>query len=188
FFGRELARELIKRGERADVLVANNVLAHVPDVCGFVEGISAILKEGGLASIEVPYARDMVERCEFDTIYHEHLCYFALTPLQRLFAANGLTIVDVRRLPIHGGSLRIYAERSGSARAPSLAVLRCLEEEFEWGVGTNAPYEAFANRVQHLRLSLAAMLHGLKSAGHRIAAYGAAAKGATLLNVIGVGA
>jgi SAM-dependent methyltransferase len=111
FFGDALARQLAERGQRADVIHANNVLAHVADLNGVVGGFSSLLKETGVAVVEVPYVREMIDHCEFDTIYHEHLCYFSLTALERLFRRHGLRISDVERLPIHGGTLRIYAER-----------------------------------------------------------------------------
>src|SRR5581483_1679745 len=110
FFTRELGERLRAAGRRADVFHAHNVLAHVPDLNGFVAGVRAVLADRGVAVIEAPYVGEMIDRCEFDTIYHEHLCYFSLTALDRLFRRHGLVIGDVRRVPIHGGSLRIYAE------------------------------------------------------------------------------
>jgi SAM-dependent methyltransferase len=192
FFGAELAHQLVQRGERADIIHANNVLAHVPDLNGFVAGIAALLKPDGIAVIEAPYVKDMIDGVEFDTIYHEHLCYFSLTALNRLFARHGLTIHDVERTPIHGGSLRIYARRAEGANAspidPTEAVLQLLREEQEWGVESIDFYRSFSDRVNGLRDRLVALLKQLKSEGKHIAAYGASAKGSTLLNYFGIGA
>src|SRR5205823_10076676 len=133
FFTFDLAHRLRASGIAADIVHANNVLAHVPDLNGFVAGIAAILKADGIAVIEFPYLLDLVDRLEFDTVYHEHLAYFALTPLLPVFARQGLQIFDVERLPLHGGSLRIFARRAGSRPAAN-SVERMLETEREWGV------------------------------------------------------
>jgi len=137
--------------------------------------------------IEAPYVKDMIDRCEFDTIYHEHLCYFSLTALAALFGRHGLAVANVERIPVHGGSLRVFARRPGTW-SPERAVLDLLGEEAAWGVAEPAAYDAFALRVTELRAELVALLEGLKRDGARIAAYGAAAKGSTLLNVFGIGA
>lgn len=189
FFGSELAQRLVDEGTRADVIHANNVLAHVPDLNGFVEGISILLQPDGVAVIEAPYAREFVDKVEFDTIYHEHLCYFSLTALDRLFASHGLTIVDVEQIPIHGGSLRIFTSpASGPYGADrSQAVVDLLGEEKSWGVDDPAVYEAFAANVVKLKHDLNELLGSLKAEGKRIAAYGASAKGSTLLNYCGIG-
>jgi SAM-dependent methyltransferase len=186
FFGLELARQLRSEGRLADVVHANNVLAHVPDLHGVVAGIAHILKPGGIAVIETPYVRDMVERLEFDTIYHEHLFYFSLSAMRDVFARDGLAIVDVERIPMHGGSLRVFATHDGAAET-TLAVDALLAEEAELGVSTAAYYRDFAERVDTLRVELKGLLAELKADGHRIAAYGAAAKGAILLNAFGIG-
>jgi SAM-dependent methyltransferase len=186
FFGMDLARRLVGEGRRADVIHANNVLAHVPDLNGLVEGIRILLKDDGLAVIEVPYVKEMIERCEFDTIYHEHLCYFSLTSLDHLFERHGLTLQDVETLPIHGGSLRLFAVPSGSAQA-SAAVTALKAEEQANGVGHLSFYQAFAPRVNTLKEKLRRQLHELRESGKRLAAYGAAAKGSTLLNYCGIG-
>jgi len=185
FFGLDVATRLAAQGQRADVIHANNVLAHVADLPGVVAGFEALLKDTGVAVIEAPYARDFIDRCEFDTIYHEHLCYFSLTALSRLAKSKGLVVSDVELLPIHGGSLRLFLRKAGSAQ--SEAVLRLLQEEVEWGVDKRATYESFAARVAALKQSLLRTLAELKAAGKTIAAYGAAAKGATLLNHFGIG-
>lgn len=184
FFGPDVATELKASGQTADVLHANNVLAHVGDLNGFVAGVATVLKPGGVAVIEVPHVKTMVDALEFDTIYHEHLCYFSLIALQALFSRHGLVVTDVERLPIHGGSLRLYVEASG---APSAAVCRLLAEERATGLDRVDFYVNFRHRVQTLRSRLKALLNDLKRDGKRIAAYGASAKGSTLLNYCGIG-
>ena len=186
FFGREVAQKLRQRGERADVLHANNVLAHVADLGGVVAGMQLLLKDDGVAVIEVPYVKEMLDRCEFDTIYHEHLCYFSLAALDRLFSRHGLVIERVERLPIHGGSLRIFAVPEVSARRVP-AVTAMLEEEAGWGVDQPESYLGFGRRVEKVKADLNRLLRDLASQGKRLAAYGAAAKGATLLNYCGIG-
>jgi SAM-dependent methyltransferase len=186
FFGEELARELAARGERADVLHANNVLAHVADLNGFVRGVREMLKPGGVAIIEAPYVKDLIDRCEFDTIYHEHLCYFSLTALDRLFRRHGLAVARAERIPIHGGSLRIRVAHAGAAGADE-SVRALLEEERRWGVGGLEFYREFAARVEKMKGELREMLSDLKGQGQRLAAYGAAAKGSTLLNYFQIG-
>ena len=184
FFDEPLARRLRAQGERADVLHGNNVLAHVADLNGVVAGISLLLKEDGVAVIEVPYVKDLIDRVEFDTIYHEHLCYFSATALARLFASHQLTLQDVERLPIHGGSLRLFV---GHAPSQSAAASQLLTEEAAWGVDQFAFYQGFGARVENLKVRLRSLLRDLKAEGKRIAAYGASAKGATLLNYFGIG-
>jgi SAM-dependent methyltransferase len=184
FFTADTARRLAAEGLRADVFHAHNVLAHVPDLNGFVEGIRAVLKPDGVAVVEVPYVKDMLDGCEFDTIYHEHLCYFSLTALDGCFRRHGLTIADVERVPIHGGSLRLLAS-PGATPDPGVAAL--LAEENSWGVRTAVPYRAFARRVGEIKAQLRDLLGRLKAEGKRIAAYGASAKGSTLLNYCGIG-
>ena len=188
FFGSDYARTLAARGDRADIIHANNVLAHVADLPGVVAGFAHLLASDGLAVVEVPYVKDFVERCEFDTIYHEHLCYFSLSALDRLFAAHQLRVVHVERLPIHGGSIRFYAAHQ--IMAPPYdrsAVEELLSEERAWGVDRADTYETFARRVEAWRRETVSMLHALKQSGHRLAAYGASAKGSTLLNYSGLG-
>lgn len=184
FFTADTARRLAAEGLRADVFHAHNVLAHVPDLNGFVEGIREVLKPDGLAVVEVPYVKDMLDGCEFDTIYHEHLCYFSLTALEGCFRRHGLSVADVTRVPIHGGSLRVFASRGGTP-GPRAAAL--LTEEESWGVRTEAPYRAFARRVKEIKAELCDLLGRMKADGKRIAAYGASAKGSTLLNYCGIG-
>lgn len=186
FFGDELARQLREQGKRADVIHAHNVLAHVADLNGFVEGIQLLLKEHGIAVIEVPYVKDLIDRCEFDTIYHEHLCYYSLTALDRLFRQHELMLADVERIPLHGGSLRLFVAHEGNAQ-PSAAVQSLLDEEAAWGVDQIGFYLDFGRRVKQIKRTLCSMLKSLKGDGKRVAAYGAAAKGTVLLNYCGIG-
>ena len=186
FFGDTCARALAERGDRADVIHANNVLAHVPDLPGFARGLATLLADDGVAIIEVPYVKDLIDHREFDTIYHEHLSYFSLTALDRLFARHGLSVLDVERLAIHGGSLRVTAGRAG-ARTPSSRVVELLDNEERWGLTGLDYYLRFAAAVADLRRTLLALLSDLRAGGKRLAAYGAAAKGSTLLNCFGIG-
>lgn len=184
FFGETLAARLRGEGVRADVLHANNVMAHVPDLPGFCRGIAALLAEDGRAIVEVPYVKDLIDHREFDTIYHEHLSYFSVTALDRLFAAHGLAVVDVERIPMHGGSLRVTVAHAGTPR--SRVVDATLEEEQGLGLTKLPYYTRFARAVEDLRTQLTGLLAELRRRGHRIAAYGAAAKGSTLLNFFGI--
>ncbi len=186
FFGKEVGERLAREGKKADVIHANNVLAHVADLNGVIAGFAAWLKDTGVAVIEAPYAKPFIDHVEFDTIYHEHLCYFSLTAIDRLAARHGLVVRDVEELPIHGGSLRYFlAKASHFERGPR--VLAMLEAEAQWGVLDIAFYKSFADRVQALKKSLTATLAELKAQGKTIAAYGAAAKGSTLVNYFGIG-
>lgn len=186
FFGEVLAKRLHGEGIAADVFIANNVLAHVPDPNDFVAGIEAILSDTGIAVIECPYAVDFVEKCEFDTIYHEHMFYFSLTALNHLFRRHGLTIQDVERIAIHGGSIRLFVAKAAVAVVKP-SVDKLLREEAEWGVHRAERYGMFASQVSDLKLRLNALLFELKRDGRRVAAYGASAKGSTLLNHFGIG-
>ena len=187
FFSPDLARAIRAGGRRADVIHANNVLAHVPDLRGVAEGFQTLLAPSGRLIVEVPYVRDLIDQCEFDTIYHEHLCYFSLTALTRLFANAGLTIVDVERIPIHGGSLRIFAGRAEDRPTSSPSVEALLADEREWGVEREATFAAFGTAVDGIRRDLVHLIDRLRGEGKRVAAYGASAKGATLLNASGIG-
>jgi hypothetical protein len=178
FFGPELAREFESQGRRANVFLANNVLAHVSDLNGFVSGIQTVLAEDGVAVIESPYVVDLIDHCEFDTIYHQHLCYYSLTALMRLFERHGLYVNQVERTKIHGGSLRICVQRQCE---PTESVRALLHEERERGVDTSDFYLNFADRVTTVREQLTTVLAELKSEGKSIAGYGAAAKATTLL-------
>jgi SAM-dependent methyltransferase len=184
FFTRELAESLRAEGIRADVLHANNVLAHVADTNGFVAAMALLLKDDGVAVIEAPYVEPLIEHCEFDTIYHEHLCYFSATALDKLFRRHGLYLNEIKSLSIHGGSLRLYVEpqeRVGDS------VKNQLAHEAARGLDKIDYFRDFSSKVDRLKRDLSALLHRLKSDGSSIAAYAAAAKGATLINTVGIG-
>ncbi len=183
FFTAGFAETLRAEGLAADLLLANNVVAHVADQNDFATGIRTILKDDGMAVVEFPYLRDLIEQVEFDTIYHEHLCYFSVTSADALFRRNGLYINDVRRLSIHGGSLRLFIGKQ-DRRSP--AVESILAEERALGMDTYAFYEDFAQRVAAFRTQARALIGALKADGKRIAAYGAAAKGTIMLNYLGL--
>lgn len=187
FFGEDLALALADQGRRADVIHCHNVLAHVADLNGFVRGIRTLLRDPGVAVIEVPYVWDMVDRCEFDTIYHEHLCYFSLSSLVRLFAMHDLIVEHVERVPIHGGSLRVFVSHHRSDHRQSPSVHALLLQEQKAGVHLFEFYEGFGARVRELKSALRSMLAGLRLKGARVAGYGAAAKGSILLNFCGIG-
>jgi SAM-dependent methyltransferase len=184
FFGVEIAKKLAAEGRRADVIHANNVLAHVADTNGFVEGIATLLKDDGVAVIECPYVKDLIEHGEFDTIYHEHLCYFSVTALRALFSRHGLYITRVVPLSIHGGSLRVFVEKQNR---PEQSVYDYIESEQRLGLDRLDYYADFSNRVNQIRTELNALLQGLKERKARIVGYGAAAKGTIMLNYVGIG-
>lgn len=183
FFGKELAEQLRAEGKAADVFLANNVLAHVPDLNGFVAGIKIILKETGTAVIEVPYVVDLVDHGEFDTIYHQHLCYYSVTALDKLFRRHGLYFNRVKCVAIHGGSLRMFIEPVENVTE---SVKTLLAQEAERKVDCIDYYRDFAHRVRAVKEGTLAILHDLKSQGKRIAAYGAAAKATTLMAYCGI--
>lgn len=179
YFSEELAIELATQGKRADVFHAHNVLAHAGDLNGFMRGVRAILKPTGVAIFEVPYVLDLINRCEYDTIYHEHQSYFSLTALCNLLSRNGLVAVDVKRISTHGGSLRVFAKISG---ATSSRINELLSVEQNQGVGLVYPYREFAGEVEANRDDLIRILTEYKTNGCRIAGYAASAKAAILLN------
>ena len=185
FFGRALAGRLRTEGRAADLIIANNVLAHVADLNGLVAGIAILLKEpGGLAVLEMPYVVDLIEHCEFDTIYHQHLCYFSITALDHLFRRHGLFVNDVRQLPIHGGSLRIYVGRRGGRAAGSEEAARSREgRRLRWSRALPALRRPGASPPGGAARAGARA----QAEGRRLAAYGAAAKGTTLLSYCGFG-
>ncbi len=187
FFGKETAERLAAAGHRADVFHAHNVLAHVADLNGFVAGVHTLLKEDGVAVIEFPYARPFVDHREFDTIYHEHLCYFSLTALDKLFRKHGLVIRQASEVKIHGGSLRIVAGRGKPDEPAGGTAAAVLAEEKAVGLDRFDYYARFAADVERLKELLVGLLTDLKAAGKTIAAYGASAKGATLMNYFGIG-
>lgn len=183
FFTQGLARKLFEERRRADVFLANNVLAHVADLGGFVDGVSVLLKKDGVFVIEVPYLLDLVEHCEFDTIYHQHLCYFSVTALDRLFRARDLFLNDLQRIPIHGGSLRLFVEKHD---AQNESVHALLERERRLGIHREAYYMHFGSQVQNVITDLAETLSQLKQSGKRLVGYGAAAKACTMMTVAGI--
>ena len=184
FFNEALAERLVEEKLKADVIHAHNVLAHVPDLNGFVRGLRHLLKQDGVIVIEVPYVYEMITHCEFDTVYHEHLSYFSLTALNELFTRNELTIQRVEQLAIHGGTLRLYA---GHATGQGQTVTDLLSDEKRRGLESIHFYKGFGERVSSLRDELVSLIYELKARGHRIAAYGASAKGTTLLNYCRLG-
>lgn len=183
FFNEDVARRLREQDRRADVIHANNVLAHVADTNGFVEAIRLLLKDSGAAVIEVPYVRNLIDHCEFDTIYHQHLCYFSVTALDHLFRRHDLYLNEVRPLAIHGGSLRLYVE---PCEAVTQSVKDYLADEKACGADTFEYYCRFAQAVANIKERLRNLLADLKSDRRRIMAYAAAAKGCTLLNYVGI--
>jgi SAM-dependent methyltransferase len=189
YFGARTARQVRASYGPADVIHANNVMAHVPDVNDFVAGLAMLLSDGGTIYVESPYLGRLVDDMEFDTIYHEHVYYYSLTAIDRIVRRHGLCVTDIEELPVHGGSLRYAIRRSGStASAVSAAVVRLMAAETAAGLHQIAYYRDFAANVARLRLQARSTLYSLKGAGARIAAYGAAAKGTVLLNHFGVGA
>ena len=185
FFTEALAEELCGEGTKADVIIGNNVLAQVADTNGFVRGIAKLLQDDGVAVMEVPYLRDLIDHTEFDTIYHEHLCYLSVTALDNLFQRHGLWLNDIRRLSIHGGSLRLYVEPTKKAR-PNVDAL--LDEERKLGMTGAEYYAEFGQHVASLLEQVREIIQGVKADGKRVAAYGAAAKGAIMLNALGLNA
>lgn len=187
FFGSALGKRLAAEGRAADLAVANNVLAHVPDINDFVAGFTAILKPEGVATFEFPHLVNMVRENQFDTAYHEHYSYLSLTAVIRIFEKNGLTVFDVETTPWHGGSLRVFAQRSDTGRhAVTPSVVATLAAEREAGVLTDDYYTAFQARAEDVRDGFLSFLIECRRAGLKVAAYGAAAKGNTLLNFAGV--
>lgn len=187
FFGAELGRELAAAGKQADLLVANNVLAHVPDINDFVQGFAELLKPSGVATFEFPHLVRLVDENQFDTIYHEHFSYLSFHAARRLLEANGLAVFDVQELPTHGGSLRVFAQRAdGGARACEAHVASLLERERAAGVLSAAFYAGFQVRAEKVKDEFLGFLLEAKRRKSKVAAYGAAAKGNTLLNFAGV--
>ena len=187
FFGEDLARKLVAAGTRADLLIANNVLAHVPDLNGFVRGLKILLQPKGTLTLEFPYLARLMEENQFDTIYHEHLSYFSFTAVNRILKKHGLNVFDVEELPTHGGSLRVYAGHwEDGAKPTRLRVKAMLAAEENLGLHTVTPYLAFAERVKGVKRKLLNWLIRTKEEGKSIVAYGAAAKGNTLLNYCGI--
>lgn len=187
FFGPELARELASEGRQADLIVGNNVLAHVPDLNGFVDGLRTLLKPRGTITVEFPHLWRLMDENQFDTIYHEHFSYFSFLVAERVFAAHGLAVFDVEELPTHGGSLRVYARHAGDASrpvSPAADALRIREKSA--GFESLDRYGGFMSRVAETKRRLLRFLIDAKEEGKSVAAYGAPGKGNTLLNYCGV--
>ena len=185
FFGRATAEEVAASGE-ADVIAANNVLAHVPDINDFVGGFKILLKPTGVITVEFPHLLRLIEANYFDTIYHEHYSYLSLLAVERLFARHGLAVFDIDELTTHGGSLRVYAGHAGKVAAPSEKLIQFRKREAEGGLDDLDTYLGFSEKVRKAKRDLLSCLIGLKEAGKSIVAYGAAAKGNTLLNYCGI--
>lgn len=187
FFGTELAQELASEGRKADLLLGNNVLAHVPDIVDFVAGMQLVLKPNGVITMEFPHVMNLVDQNQFDTIYHEHFSYLSFYTVSQIFAAQGLTMFDVEEIPTHGGSLRIYARHADNDALPvSPNVAALLKKEADAGLTDMAYYSGLQSKALRVKMDLLSFLIEQKRAGKSVAAYGAAAKGNTLLNFCGV--
>ncbi|KWR79434.1 class I SAM-dependent methyltransferase [Cupriavidus sp. IDO] len=186
FFGQALGERLASEGRQADLIAGNNVFAHVPDINDFTRGLKAALKPGGTITLEFPHLMQLIAQTQFDTVYHEHFSYLSLDTVQRIFASAGLRVLDVDTLTTHGGSLRVYGGHADDARAPSAAVKTLLQAEETFGLRRVSTYLDFQARADAVKDALVTFLIGQKRAGRRVAAYGAAAKGNTLLNYAGV--
>lgn len=187
FFGVRLATELATKGTRADLLLGNNVLAHVPDIVDFVSGMKIILKPRGVITMEFPHLLQLVEKNQFDTIYHEHFSYISFNAVTRIFEAAGLEVFDVQEIPTHGGSLRIFAKhKEDNSKKTEPAVKELLQKEKDHGMLHMEYYDHFQQKAMQVKLALLEFLISQKKAGKKVAAYGAAAKGNTLLNYCGV--
>ena len=187
FFGRKLASKLVNEGKQADLTIANNVLAHVPDINDFVAGFAMLLKPKGVSTFEFPHLLNLIRENQFDTIYHEHFSYLSLTAVNKIFAANGLNVFDVEQLPTHGGSLRVYAQRSDTGDySQSERVNSLLSVEVESGIVREDFYRGFQQKTDQVKNDFLAFLIKAKEDGKLVAAYGAAAKGNTLINYAGV--
>jgi hypothetical protein len=187
FFGENLARRLVAEGRKANLLIGNNVLAHVPDINDFVAGMKILLAESGVITMEFPHLVRLVDDNQFDTIYHEHFSYLSFTTVERIFACHELAVFDVEKLSTHGGSLRIYAcHMNDSSKSASARVSDLKAEEENWGVGRMEPYRTFAKKVEATKRNILRFLIEAKEMGKSVAAYGAPGKGNTLLNYCGI--
>jgi len=187
FFGVALAERLVSQGYQADLTAANNVLAHVPDINDFAKGFSILLKENGVATFEFPHLLNLVQKNQFDTIYHEHFSYLSLTSVKSIFESNGLQIFDVEEIPTHGGSLRVFAQRQHTGtHKVSDKLITLTEKENNEGVGNLNFYNDYQSKVEKIKNDLVSFLIEAKKSGKKVVAYGAAAKGNTLLNYAGI--
>lgn len=186
FFGVDTAKELVKQGKKADLLLGNNVLAHVPDLNDFVAGMKIVLKEGGTLTMEFPHLLNLMQYNQFDTIYHEHFSYFSFMTVSKIFAHHGITLFDVEELPTHGGSLRIYGRHSGKDVNLTKRALALIVKEKKAKLDTLAAYAKFQKQVEKTRKATVDFLHKIHAEGKNIVGYGAPAKGNTLLNYCGI--
>jgi SAM-dependent methyltransferase len=187
FFGEALAQELSNDGKQADLIIGNNVYAHVPDINDFTRGMKLLLKPDGAITLEFPHLMRLIEKTQFDTVYHEHFSYLSLTAVTHIFAKNGLSVFDVEELPTHGGSLRVYGQRKDTgSQHESRRVAELLAREAAAGMTTPAYYAGFQKKVDDVKNNLLAFLIEAKRNGKKVAGYGAAAKGNTILNYAGV--
>lgn len=189
FFNRAVAESIRREHGRAKIVTATNVFAHIDDIHEVVEGVRTLIEPDGLFVIETPYVLDTIDQCLFDTIYHEHLCYLGLTPLQRLFASHELQIVDVERVAVgaSGPAIRVISQRVGGPQAPQPAVAAMLADEAQWGILSRERYRAFADRIASVKVELKRLLLQIQAEGGHIGGYGAPAKGNTLLNTFEIG-
>lgn len=186
FFGKTLAKKMIQQGLKADLIIGNNVLAHVPDIMDFVGGIKILLKESGIVTMEFPHLMQLVDNNQFDTIYHEHFSYISFYTVKQIFESQGLEMFDVDEIPTHGGSIRIYAKHNNDQRLVSLNVNQLLNKEISKGMAGMAYYKGFQEKALKIKLSLLEFLIDCKKTQKKVAAYGAAAKGNTMLNFCGI--
>ena len=186
FFGETVARELVAEGKAADLICGNNVYAHVPDINDFTRGLEVVLKPGGTVNLEFPHFLRLISEVQFDTVYHEHFSYLSLTAVSSIFEKAGLKVIDVEEIPTHGGSLRVYGARTDDARTPTEAVAAVLAREQAAGLTEVSTYMGFQERANTLKNGFLEFLLKEKKSGKRIAAYGAAAKGNTLMNYAGL--
>ncbi|MDX2503415.1 MAG: class I SAM-dependent methyltransferase [Gammaproteobacteria bacterium] len=186
FFGVETSKSLVVNGKSADLICGNNVYAHVPDINDFTQGLCIALKEGGTVNLEFPHLMRLIDQNQFDTVYHEHFSYLSLTSVSRIFAEAGLRVFDIEELPTHGGSLRIFGCHDNDSRDTTSAVLEMLEREKSFGLQNLELYKEFQQKANTVKNNFLAFLIEQKKAGKTIAAYGAAAKGNTLMNYAGI--
>ncbi len=188
FFNIKTAKELFKEGKSADLIIGNNVLAHVPNLNDFVEGLKILLKQTGVITLEFPHLMELIQQNQFDTIYHEHFSYFSLLTVKKIFLSHGLTIFDVEEISTHGGSLRIYVKHSKNNLIPtSQSIQELLKKESRFGLENLATYTNFMSKVKMIKENLREFFISVKNEGKTVVCYGAAAKGNTLLNYCGVG-
>lgn len=187
FFGVRLARNLVEQNKKADLLIGNNVLAHVPDLNDFVAGLKIALKPNGVITMEFPHLMQLIDNCQFDTIYHEHFSYLSFFAVKAVFEKYGLTLFDVDKITTHGGSLRIYAKHNEDyTKNVSNRVSKLIDEEIAKGINNISYYQGFQNKVDNVKYNLLAFLIRQKKMGKKVVAYGAAAKGNSLINYCGI--